>query len=464
MSDMPKREFQQAGYEVIDWIAQYLEGVRDLPVLPAMEPGDLTRQLPAHAPEQGEPIEQILADFRELIVPATTHWNHPRFHAYFSVSASGPGILAEALTAALNVNGMVWKSSPACTELEMTVLGWLREWLGLPEPFFGIVYDTASVSTMHGIAAAREFVDPESRTRGMRGDLTVYTSEQAHSSVEKGAIALGFGQQNVRKIPVDACFRMRPEALEEAMAADAAAGKRPCCVVPTAGTTSTASLDPVARVVEIAGRYGAWVHVDGAYGGSAAIVPELRHVLDGAAEAHSIVVNPHKWLFTPIDFSAFYTRRPDILRRAFSLVPEYLRTAEDGRAINLMDYGVPLGRRFRALKLWFVMRYFGRERMAAMVRSHVEWARSFASWVEQDERFELAAPVLLSLVCFRLRGSDEANRELMRRVNGTGRAFLSHTVLDGRFVLRFAIGNLRTTMEDVRLVWETVLAEAGALA
>jgi aromatic-L-amino-acid decarboxylase len=463
MNDMPSEEFRRSGYDVIEWISDYLDNVRDLPVLPRMEPGDLARRLPTAAPEQGEPIESILADFRELIVPATTHWNHPRFHAYFSVSASKPGILAEALIATMNVNGMVWKSSPACTELEQTVLGWLRQWLGLTRSWFGIVYDTASTSTLHGLAAARQFVDPESRTRGMRGDLTVYTSEQAHSSVEKGAISLGFGQQNVRKIEVDEAFRMRPESLAAAMETDVAAGRRPCCVVPTVGTTSTTSIDPVPAVVEIAARHGAWVHVDGAYGGSSAIVPEMRHVLDGVESAHSIVVNPHKWLFTPMDFSAFYTSRPDILRNAFSLVPEYLRTAEDSQVVNLMDYGVPLGRRFRALKLWFIMRYFGHERMAAALRWHMQAAQEVAGWVKADERFEMSAPVPFSLVCFRYRGTDEENRELMDRVNASGEAFISHTALHGRTVLRLAIGNIRTTADDLQVVWRRIQTEAEAL-
>jgi aromatic-L-amino-acid decarboxylase len=290
----------------------------------------------------------------------------------------------------------------------------------------------------------------------------VYTSEQAHSSVEKGAIAIGIGQANVRKIPVDAEFRMIPEELAAAMKADAAAGKRPCCVVPTVGTTSTTSIDPVSQVVAIASKYGAWVHVDGAYGGCAGIVPEMRSILDGVGAAHSFVVNPHKWLFTPIDCSLLYTSRRDVLREAFALVPEYLRTAQDDQVVNLMDYGVALGRRFRSLKLWFVMRYFGHERMAGIIRSHIRMAREFASWVESDERFELCAPVPLSLVCFRLRGSDDANRALMDRVNKSGVAFLSHTVLHGQFVLRMAIGNLRTTEEDVRLVWQTIRSEAGS--
>jgi aromatic-L-amino-acid decarboxylase len=462
-NDMPPDELRRYGHDVMSWIAGYLEEIRKLPVLPRMEPGDLVSKLPHSAPECGEPIEQILEDFKQLIVPATTHWNHPRFHAYFSVSASGPGILAEALTAALNTNGMVWKSSPASTELEQVVMGWAREWLGLPETFFGIIYDTASVSTMHALAAAREFVDPESRTRGVRGDLTVYTSEQAHSSIEKSAIAIGLGQANVRKIPVDDEFRMLTGELRRAMEADAASGKRPCCVVPTVGTTSTTSIDPVRRVIEVASQYGAWVHVDAAYGGSAAIVPEYRHVLEGAESAHSLVINPHKWMFTPIDLSILYTSRPDVLRQAFSLVPEYLRTSEDDRAVNLMDYGVPLGRRFRALKLWFVLRYFGRHGVTELIRRHIGYAQDFAGRIALDPRFELCAPVPLSLVCFRFKGDDRQNRLLLDRINATGVAFLSHTVLNGKFVLRLAYGNLRTTQEDVEAVWNCIQAEAADL-
>lgn len=461
MSDMPLDEFRKYGHEVVESIAGYLGGLRDMPVLPAVKPGELREKLPPTAPEEGEPMEEILADYQSMIVPANTHWNHPRFHAYFSVSASGPGILAEALTAALNVNGMVWKSSPSFTELELTVLDWLRQWLLLPEQFFGVIYDTASISTMHALAAAREMVAPEIRTNGGSGDLTVYTSEHAHSSVEKGAIAIGLGQRNVRKIPVDAEFRMIPEALEASLNADRAAGKRPCCVVPSIGTTSTTSIDPVRAIAGISAKYGAWVHVDGAYGGCAGIVDELRYVLDGVELAHSFVLNPHKWLLTPIDCSVLFTSRPDILRNAFSLVPEFLRTAHDDEAVNLMNYGVPLGRRFRSLKLWFVMRYFGRQRMAAIIRSHVEMAQELAEWIAADERFEVVAPVPLSLVCFRLKADDERNRELMDRVNASGVAFLSHTVLHGRFVLRLAIGNVRTTKEDLRLVWDQIRKEAA---
>jgi aromatic-L-amino-acid decarboxylase len=460
---MSSSDLREYGHAVISWIADYLDGIRDLPVLPRIEPGSLAAQLPAAAPEQGEPMDSILADFRQLIVPATTHWNHPRFHAYFSSSASGPGILAEALTAAVNTNGMVWKSSPASTELEQVVTGWVREWLTLPDSFFGIIHDTASVSTMHALAAARQFVDPESRTRGVRGDLTVYTSEQAHSSIEKGAIAIGLGHSNVRKIPVDSELRMIPDQLAASIEQDVADGKRPCCVVPTVGTTSTTSIDPVRPVVEIAKQHGAWVHVDAAYGGCAAILPELRHILDGADGAHSLVVNPHKWMFTPIDLSILFTSRRDILQQAFSLVPEYLRTAEDDRAVNLMDYGVPLGRRFRALKLWFVLRYYGRAGVTGLIRNHIAYAQDFARRVADDSRFEVAAPVPLSLVCFRYRGSDEQNRTLLDRINATGVAFLSHTAVNGKFVLRLAYGNMRTTPDDVDAVWNVVQAEAAAL-
>lgn len=463
MADMPTEEFWAAGHEVIDWIAEYLREIRELPVLPRVQPGDVKKALPTSAPETSEDIEAILRDFRNIVVPANTHWNHPRFHGYFSVSASGPGILAEALIAALNVNHMVWKSSPAASELELVTLDWLRQWMQLPPGFFGAIFDTASISTMHALIAARDFVDPDSRTRGCTGNLTVYTSEQAHSSVEKGAMAIGLGQDNVRRIAVDTEFRMCPEALRAALKSDVDAGKKPCCVVPTTGTTSTTSIDPVREVVDIANEFGAWIHVDSAYGGPAAILPECRHILDGVERAHSIVVNPHKWLFTPIDCSVLYTNRPDVLRRALSLTPEYLRTGQDDLVVNQMDYGVPLGRRFRSLKLWFVMRYFGLEGVRAILRNHIAWARELARQIAEHKNFEIAAPIPFSLVCFRYKGSDDQNRELMDRVNASGVAFLSHTVLHGRFVIRLAIGNVRTTRDDIQCVWDCIQAEAGTL-
>src|ERR1700691_2649500 len=358
---MSPEEFRRFGHEAVDWVAGYLADPERYPVLPKMQAGELADALPGSRPEQREPMDGLLEDFRRLIVPAITHWNHPGFMAYFANTAPGPGIIAELLAAALNANAMLWKTSPAATELEQVALDWLRQWMGLPDGMFGIIYDTASTSSMHAIAAAR--------------GLTLYCSEEAHSSIEKGAIAIGIGQQFVRKIPVDDGFRMRPEALAAAVEADIAAGLRPFCVVATVGTTSNTSIHPVPAIADIAERHGLWLHVDAAYAGSAAIVPEFRHILNGAERADSLVVNPHKWFFTPFDLSAFYTRRPDILRRAFSLVPEYLRTGQDGRAVNYMDYGVPLGRRFRALKLWFVMRYFGRERLADMIRNQIAWAQ-----------------------------------------------------------------------------------------
>ena len=462
-NQMTNEEFRRYGHQVVDWMADYLENIRDYPVLPAMQPGDLVDRLPAEAPERGESMDTILEDFEQSIVPALTHWNHPRFLAYFAISGSPPGILGEMLTAALNVNGMLWKSCPALTELEQVTLSWLRQWMGLPREFFGIIYDTASISSMHAIAAAREMADPEVRTRGNSSShLVMYTSEHAHSSIEKGAITLGIGQDNVRKIPVDENFRMRADVLRERMEADLRAGLKPFCVVATVGTTSTSSIDPVPAIADVAEEYGAWLHVDAAYGGAAAVVPELRGILDGVERAHSLVVNPHKWLFTPIDLSVFYTSRPDILRRAFSLVPEYLKTGEDPRAVNYMDYGVQLGRRFRALKLWFVMRNLGHEGVCNIIRSHIGYAQKLANLIRSHPDFEVAAPTPFSLICFRYRGSDDDNRALLERINASGKAFLSHTVLNGRFVIRLAIGNIATEWQDLEEVWELVKQTAGS--
>ena len=457
---MNNEEFRSYAHQVVDWMADYLENIRDYPVLPDIQPGALVDQLPASAPEHGERMDAILKDFENSIVPALTHWNHPRFLAYFAISGSYPGILGEMLSGVLNVNGMLWKSCPALTELEQVTLGWLRQWMGLSPDFFGIIYDTASIASMHAIAAAREMADPEARTRGNTGNLTLYSSADAHSSIEKGAITLGIGQDNVRKIPVDEAFRMRVDVLRETMTSDREAGKKPFCVVATVGTTSTSSIDPVPAIAAVAEEFGAWLHIDAAYGGAAAVVPELRYILEGSERAHSLVVNPHKWLFTPVDLSAFYTSRPDILRRAFSLVPEYLKTAEDARALNYMDYGVQLGRRFRALKLWFVMRHYGHEGIAELIRSHINYAQKLAGLIRSDPDFEVAAPTPFSLVCFRYRGSDQDNQALLDKINASGRAFLSHTVLNGRFALRLAIGNFATTWEDIEEVWGVIKQSA----
>jgi aromatic-L-amino-acid decarboxylase len=456
-------DFRRAGHEAVDWIAGYLANVGERPVLAQTRPGELFDALPPSAPEQGESFAAIMRDFDTLVMPAVTQWNHPRFFAYFACTGSTPAIIGEMLAAALNTNGLHWKTSPAVAELEQKTLGWLREWLGLPEEFFGIVYDTASTSSMHAIVCAREMVAPEARAQGSHGDLVLYTSDQSHSSIEKGAIAVGIGQNNVRKVPSDSEFRMRADALAKMVAEDKAAGKRPFCVIATVGTTSTTSIDPVPQIADIAEKNGMWLHVDCAYAGCVAMLPERKDILAGAERAHSLVYNAHKWLLTPIDLSAFYTRRPDILKRAFSLTPEYLKTQDDARAHNLMDYGVPLGHRFRALNLWFVLRYFGRERIEAMLRQHIEWAQNLARLIAADPRFEVVAPVPFSVVCFRFKGSDDDQKKIMDRVNESGRVFISGTVLNGKQTIRLAIGNLATTWEDVMEAWELVKGAAENL-
>ncbi len=458
----PIEDFRKAAHQAVDWIADYLDNPRDLPVLPNMQPGDLARRLPRSAPNAGEPMPAIIDDFYKLILPAVTHWNHPRFMAYFPSSGSPPGVLGEILAAALNTNAIVWKTSPANTELESVTMSWLRQWLGLPEEFFGIIYDTASVGAVHAIAAAREMADPEVRTKGAAGGLRLYCSEQAHSSIEKGAIAVGIGQKNVRKIGVDAEFRMKPSLLVEAIEADLKTGKKPFCVVATIGTTSSASVDPLADIVAIAEKYNLWLHVDAAYAGSAAILEERRWILEGAERAHSLSMNPHKWLFTPSDLSAFFTRRPDMLQRAFTLVPEYLRTSQDSIATNMMDYSLAMGRRFRSLKLWFVMRYYGKQGVMDMLRRHIEFGQRVVRAIQADSRFEVVAPAHFALVCFRYKGTDEENQKLLDAINATGKAFLSHTVLNGKFVIRFSIGNFGTTEEDIDEIWSLIQSLAPA--
>lgn len=472
LGDMSKEDFRRFGHELIDWVADYLEHVEDLPVLAQIEPGDLKAQLPAVPPEKGEAMEEIIRDVDHLIVPALTHWNHPSFFAYFATSTSAPGIFGELLTAAFDNKAMLWRTSPASTELEEVTLDWLRQMMGLDAGMTGIIYDTASVSSMHAIAAAREGVELSIREEGMSGRtelplLRVYVSEQAHSSIEKGVITLGLGQRGLRKIPTDAEFRMDAKALAVAVEEDKQNGVVPFCVVATVGTTSTSSIDPVPDIVHICEQHAMWLHVDAAYAGSAAVVPEFRNILKGCERADSLAVNPHKWLFTPFDLSVLYCRHMDLLRRAFSLVPEYLRTPEQEKVRSGSDYGVQLGRRFRALKLWMIIRYFGHEGLAARIREHCRLAKLFASWVEESPDWELMAPVPLALVCFRAcPGTDAAdlaarnarldvlNETIMHGVNATGRALLSHTKLNDKLTLRLSIGNIRTTEKHVRQVWE----------
>ncbi|MGA2395438.1 MAG: pyridoxal-dependent decarboxylase [Candidatus Lustribacter sp.] len=459
--------FREHFARVAAWIEDYLRDTRRYPVLSRSQPGDLIAALPAQPPDEGESFDAIFSDFERLVVPGLTHWNHPRFFAYFSISAAPVTILAEALAATLDVNAMLWRTSPAATELEDVTLGWLRGMLGLPPAFHGIIYDTASISGYTALAAARESLGLDIRERGMGGRsdlpaLRVYITDQTHSHIEKGAIALGVGRANVVRIPVDDAFCMRPEALAQALDDDLAHGRRPMCAVATVGTTSTTSSDPVAAMREITRARNVWLHVDAAYAGPAAILPEFRALLDGAHDADSIVVNPHKWLFVPIDLSVLYVRDPELLRRTFSLVADYLVTPETD-VHNYMDYGLQLGRRFRALKLWFAIRTYGVHGLQAHLRAHIALAQEFAGWVAAEPDWEIAAPHPLSVVCYRYvpPGRDDAavdacNAAIMDEVNADGRIFISSTKLHGRTVLRLAIGNERTTRDDVVLAWQII--------
>ncbi len=465
---MDPEAFRREAHRVADWVADYLAAPDRFPVLSTSRPGDVRGALPEHAPENGESFADIFADFERIILPGITHWNHPGFFAYFAITGSGPGVLGEFLSAALNVQAMLWRTSPAATELEEVALSWLRRLMGLPEDFEGVIYDTASVSTLHALAAAREQAVPEVRTSGLsaRPELPrfrVYCSEHAHSSVDKAVILLGLGHDAVVRVAADGQFRMRPDVLEAAIAQDRRSGSVPLAIVATVGTTSTTSVDPVEPISAIARRERVWLHVDAAYAGVAALLPDYRWILRGAEDADSLVVNPHKWLFTPFDISVLYSRRMDMLRAAFALTPEYLKTVEAAPVRNLMDTGVQLGRRFRALKLWMVLRHFGAEGLRARLAEHIRLARLFAEWVTNHPDFEVMAPVPFSVVCFRASGSDALNEELLQRINASGEVFLSHTRLDDRYVLRLAVGNLRTTEAHVARAWTLIQQHAHAI-
>jgi aromatic-L-amino-acid decarboxylase len=444
--DMDAETFRRYGHELVEWIADYLAHSERYPVLSRVRPGEVRDALPRRAPEHGDEFEAILADFERVIVPGITHWNHPGFFGYFAITGSAPGVLAEFLSAALNAQGMLWRTSPAVTELEEVALGWLRQLIGLPSSFEGVIYDTASTSSMHALATARHVAVPGVRERGLAGrsdvpPLRVYCSEHAHSSIDKSMMALGLGHEALRKIPADEAYRMRADALRAAIAEDRAAGLRPIAVVATVGTTSTTSVDPVPAIADICAHEQVWLHVDAAYAGVAAMLPDHRDTLAGCDRADSLVVNPHKWLFTPFDLSAFYCRRMDTLREAFSLTPEYLTTIDATSVRNLMDTGVQLGRRFRALKLWMILRYFGAEGIRERLATHVALARMFAAWVDESSDFERLAPVPFSVVCFRFRPGgcvaseqdlEALNARLLETVNRGGEVFLSHTKLEGR--------------------------------
>ena len=469
VGDMDPEEFRREAHRLADWIADYFTDPGKYPVLARVGPGDIANALPTHAPEQGEPFDRIFADFERVVMPGITHWNHPGFFAYFAISGSAPGVLAEFLAAALNVQAMLWRTSPAATELEEVALGWLRRLIGLPDAFEGVIYDTASISSLHALAAAREAAAPSVRMRGMSGRddlprLRVYCSDQAHSSIDKAVILLGLGQQSLRRIESDEQFRMRPEALARAIAGDRAQGWLPIAVVATVGSTSTTSIDPVEAIAAICQREQIWLHVDAAYAGVAAMVPGLEWILRGAAAADSLVVNPHKWLFTPFDLSALYCRRMDVVRAAFSLTPEYLVTSDAATVRNLMDTGVQLGRRFRALKLWMVLRHFGAAGVRARLAEHIRLAQLFARWVDESATFERLAPAPFSVVCFRARGDDALNERILESINRSGEVFLSHTRLNGVFTLRLAVGNLRTEERHVARAWDLLQSHALDLA
>ena len=426
--------YREDGHAAVDWVFDYLERVGELPVLAQVAPGDIRARLPESPPEQAEPFADVLRDLDEVLLPGITHWQHPRFFAYFATTASEPGILAELLVATLNNVGFLWRTSPALTELELVTLDWLAQLLGLPQGWHGHIEDTASTSTLAACIAAKH----------VTGRNVVVCSEHAHSSVDKAARMLGM---ELRKAPVDADFRMRVDQVDVSDAA---------IVVATVGTTSTASIDPVPEAADAAQEAGAWFHVDAAYAGAAWVCPELRGSLEGVERADSLVMNAHKWLQTPMDCSCLWTSRPDDFRDAFSLVPEYLRTPEE--VTSLSEFGPALGRRFRALKLWAVLRCFGREGLQAAIREHVRLAELFESWVRAEPGWEVVAPRHFSLVCFRRDGGDAENEALLERVNATGEIFLSHTKLGGRYVLRLAIGNGRTTEADVRRAWDVLRA------
>jgi aromatic-L-amino-acid/L-tryptophan decarboxylase len=466
LGDLPAAEFRRRLHELADWIAKYREEIADRPISRDVRPGEIISQLDRKPPESGVSLDRIFADIDSVVVPGIAHWAHPQFLSYFGCTTTNPGILAEMITGALNVNAMTWRTAPAATELETLVLDWLRQWLCLPNEFSGVVYDTASISTMHALATARERAAPNTRKLGLTGRdlarLRIYTSDQAHSSIEKGAIAIGVGEENVRRITTDAEFRMDVEALRESISQDLERGFLPMAVVATVGTTSTASVDPIPEIAEICREHKMWLHIDGAYGAGLALLPEWKWITAGWSEADSIVINPHKMLFVPFDFSALYMRNIEQLRRLFTLVPEYLHLRDPvGAEINYMDYGVQLGRRFRALKAWVVWRAFGRQGIAARIRDHVRLAQLFADWVQDDQRFELAAPVMMGVVCFRFIGvvgpeSDEVNTKIVEKINASGRVYLTQTKLHGRTAMRIGLGNILTTEQHLRNAWELI--------
>jgi aromatic-L-amino-acid/L-tryptophan decarboxylase len=492
--DTPPEEFRKQLHRLADWIADYRANLEQLRVAPNAPPGSIQRALPSAPPDNSESFEEILADVDRIIVPGMVHWGHPNFLAYFGWPVTGPSILGEIMTAPLNVNAMTWRTSPAATELETVVIDWLRQWLDLPGEFGGVIYDTASVGVMHALAVAREEAAPATRKLGLTSRklprFRIYTSDQAHSSAEKAAIALGLGEANVVRVASDSDFRMNVDGLREALAKDLAQILKPMAVIATVGTTSTASVDPIPEIAKVCRENNIWLHIDGAYGGGFALLPELKSLTEGWADADSIVINPHKTLFVPLDFSVLYIRNIERLRNVFTLVPEYLRGDTIEAEKNYMDYGIQLGRRFRALKAWVIWRSFGREKMVAFMREHLRLARLFGEWVRGSSDFELSAPISMGVVCFRFISSvaggadairqsgsdprsptaattnqdlDALNSAIVESVNQSGRAYLTQTKLHGRTVMRIGLGNILTTERHLARAWELIKKTAQAL-
>ncbi len=467
---MDNQDFRRFGHRFVDWIADYFEKVERFRVKPDLKPGEIVKRLPSGPPPEGESMDLIFGDFQKIIVPGMTHWQHPGWFAYFPANNSPASVLAELLTAGLGAQCMVWETSPAAAELEEVVMDWLRQMIGLPEDFAGVIQDTASTASLCALLTARERVTAfEANESGIGTALTVYASEEAHSSIDKAVKIAGFGKKNLRKIVTDERFAMVPGALEEALVRDRRDGLVPTAVVATVGTTSSGAIDPLKPLAEICRRHGIWLHVDAAYAGTAAILPEKRWILEGAEAADSLVFNPHKWLLTNFDCSAYFVRNPKLLVGTFEIHPEYLKTGLDAQVKNYRDWGIQLGRRFRALKLWFVVRSYGVEGLRAFVREHIRLAGIFRAWLEADSRFEILAPVDLGLVCFRLNDGREENalndlnRRLIDQVNASGKIFLTHTALRGRYTLRLVVGQRTTEERHIREAWEIIRAAAGAL-
>src|SRR5215469_5937030 len=466
---MTPEEFRRCGHAVVDWIADYQSRVETFPVLSQVKPGEIRASLPANPPAKGEDFAALLRDVDQLILPGVTHWQSPNFFAYFPCNASGPGILGDLVASGLGVQGMLWSTSPACTELETHVMDWLLGMMGLPEKFLstgaggGVIQDTASSAVLCALLAARERATAyASNQQGCNGKLVGYASTQTHSSLEKAAMIAGIGTQNLRLIEVDGKFAMRPESLAKQVETDKRAGFTPIFVCATVGTTSTNAMDPVAAIGEICREHNLWLHVDAAMSGTAMVCPEFRHLQNGVELADSYNFNPHKWMGANFDCSCFWVAERKALIQTLSILPEYLRNqaTESGAVIDYRDWHIQLGRRFRSLKLWFVIRHYGVEGLQHNVRQHVQLAQQFAEWVRKDDRFELAAPVPLNLICFRHKAGDAINQTIMDRLNRSGDLFLTHTKLNGRLTLRLSVGQMNTSARNVERAWQRIREEA----